>query len=36
VQFDYCPPKTFFWLTNAYVELAIVIVRAYGEGPVLD
>jgi hypothetical protein len=28
--------EVFFWLTNAYVELAIIIVLAYEEGPVLD
>jgi hypothetical protein len=28
--------EEFFWLTNAYVELAIVIVLAYEEGSVLD
>jgi len=30
------PVEEFFWLTNAYVELAIVIVLAYEEGLVLD
>jgi hypothetical protein len=35
-KFEYCPLKKFFWLTNAYVGLAIIIVLAYGEGPVLD
>jgi hypothetical protein len=27
VQFDCCPLNNFFWLTKAYVELAIIIVR---------
>jgi hypothetical protein len=30
------PADELFWLTNAYVELAIIIVLAYGEGPVLN
>jgi hypothetical protein len=30
------PAEEFFWLTNAYVALAIVIVLAYEEGLVLD
>jgi len=30
------PAEEFFWLTNAYVKLAIVIVLAYEEGLVLD
>jgi hypothetical protein len=33
--FDNCPLNNFFWLTNAYAEFAIIIVIAYGEGPVL-
>jgi hypothetical protein len=33
VQFDCCPLNNFFWLTKAYVELAIIIVLAYGGGP---
>ena len=30
------PAEGFFCLTNAYVKLAIIIVLAYEEGPVLD
>jgi hypothetical protein len=30
------PAEELFWLTNADVELAIIIVVAYEEGPVLD
>ena len=30
------PTPRCFCLTNAYVELAIIIVLAYEEGPVLD
>jgi hypothetical protein len=32
VQFNYCPAEEFLWLTNAYVELAIIIVLACPAG----
>jgi hypothetical protein len=34
MQIDYYQLKNFFWLTNADVELAIIIVVACEEGPV--
>jgi hypothetical protein len=29
VQLENRPPEGFFWLTNAYVELAVIIVLAW-------